>query len=96
MGAGHKLTGLVIETTAVQMIASMAVLIIPALAPEIAPDLGEPPGRIGFQVGLLYLAGTISSLFAGNAVRRFGGAPEGFAFIPLGGRTSNLKAHPAA
>ncbi|QQP93265.1 MFS transporter (plasmid) [Skermanella sp. TT6] len=66
------LFGVVAETTAVQTIASMAVLLVPAIAPEIARVLGVPASMIGYQIGALYVAAMGSSLVAGGLVRRYG------------------------
>lgn len=62
----------VIAATAVQTIVSMAMMILPAIAPRAAAALGVPSGVIGFQVSLMYGFATAISLVSGRLVRRFG------------------------
>jgi MFS family permease len=69
---GGGLLAVVAETTAVQMVASMAVLLVPAIAPEVARVLGVPASLVGVQIGVLYVAAMASSLVAGALIRRFG------------------------
>lgn len=71
-GTGRGLAGIVAAATLVQALASMAVLVVPALAPAIAAGLGVPGAVVGFQISLLYLAATLGSLFGGTLVRRLG------------------------
>ncbi|TCT06211.1 MFS transporter [Aquabacter spiritensis] len=66
------LTGLLAETLAVQCLGTTAILIVPALAPLIAPDLGVPTSMVGYQISLLYVAGMFASVIAGALVTRFG------------------------
>jgi MFS family permease len=58
--------------TAVQVIATMAMLIPAAIAPEIARSLDLPVSMIGFQISLAYVGATLASLGAGLAQRRLG------------------------
>ena len=51
--------------TAVQVIATMAVLIPAAVAPELARALDLPVSMIGFQISLAYVGATLMSLAAG-------------------------------
>jgi predicted MFS family arabinose efflux permease len=67
-----KLVGLLAETTAIQAVGTMAVLVVPTIAPKIAETLGVPASRVGFQISLLYLAAMFGSLFAGTLVVRLG------------------------
>ena len=67
-----NLVGLLAETTAIQAVGTMAVLVVPTIAPKIADALGVPAGRVGFQISLLYLAAMFGSLAAGTAVARLG------------------------
>ena len=68
----RRTLGLLAETTAAQALGTMAVLTVPAIAPEVAAALGVAPGLVGGQIGLVYLAATLSSLGAGSAVAAFG------------------------
>jgi predicted MFS family arabinose efflux permease len=67
-----SITALVAETMAVQAVGTLAVLAIPALAPEVARTLGVPTSQAGYQVGLVYAAATLFSLFASSTVAAFG------------------------
>lgn len=58
--------------TAVQVIATMAMLIPAAIAPEIARALDLPVSMIGFQISLAYVGATLMSLAAGLVQRRLG------------------------
>lgn len=68
---------LVAEATAIQMVASMAVIAMPAMAPLVAASLGLKESLVGLQVSLLYCAATLASLVAGGLVRRLGGCRTG-------------------
>ncbi len=67
-----KLAGLLAETTAIQAVGTMAVLVVPTIAPKIAEMIGIPAGQVGFQISLLYLAAMFGSLSAGTWVARLG------------------------
>src|SRR6266566_3794722 len=67
-----NLLGLLAETTAIQAVGTMAVLVVPTIAPKIADALAVPAGRVGFQISLLYLAAMFGSLSAGTSVARLG------------------------
>jgi predicted MFS family arabinose efflux permease len=71
-GARPSVPALLGETLAVQALGTLAVLIIPALAPTVARTLDVPTSTIGYQVALEYLAAVLASLFAGGAVAAFG------------------------
>lgn len=58
--------------TAVQVIATMAMLIPAAIAPELARALDLPVSMIGFQISLAYVGATLMSLAAGLVQRRLG------------------------
>jgi predicted MFS family arabinose efflux permease len=63
---------LVAETLSVQATGTMAVMAVPAIAPEIAHALALPVSHVGYQVGIVYCAATFSSLLASSAVAAFG------------------------
>lgn len=58
--------------TAVQVIATMGILIPAAIAPELARTLGLPVSMIGFQVSLAYVGATLMSLCGGLVQRKLG------------------------
>ena len=59
-------------TTGAQALATLAVFVLPVLAPAAAPDLGVPARWIGYQVAAVYLPAALVSALAGGALRRFG------------------------
>lgn len=59
-------------TTAIQILASAAVLVVPTMAPAVAGALGISASYIGLYIGILYTGAIIASLSAGNVVARFG------------------------
>jgi len=67
--SGFVLLGLV---TAVQLLATFAVLSLPTLAPRAAPTFGVGPEAIGLQISIIYLAASLFSNIAGVVVRRHG------------------------
>lgn len=58
--------------TAVQVIATMGILIPAAIAPELARTLDLPVSMIGFQVSLAYVGATLMSLCGGRVQRKLG------------------------
>ncbi len=68
----RRTLGLLAETTAAQALGTMAVLTIPAIAPEVGAALDVAPGFVGNQVGLVYLAAALCSLGAGSLVAAVG------------------------
>jgi predicted MFS family arabinose efflux permease len=63
---------LVVESTAVQTLVSLAMLALPAIAPKLAAELGLPSSLVGFQISLAYGGAMCTSLVAGSLVRRWG------------------------
>jgi predicted MFS family arabinose efflux permease len=59
-------------TLAIQSMVSMALLVMPVLAPTLAGVLGISPVYIGTYVALVYAAALVTSLAGGAAVARFG------------------------
>ena len=47
-------------TLAVQVLMSIALVALPVLAPEAAPDIGQPVSMVGLYVSLVYGVGTLS------------------------------------
>lgn len=60
--------------TAVQALATFAVLALPTLATRAAPAYGFGPEAVGYQISVAYLAGAVMSGMAGLVVRRAGAA----------------------
>ncbi len=79
------LFGLLAETLLVQVMGTTSVLVIPALAPLIAPDLGMPTSAVGYQIALVYLAAMTASILAGGLVTRFGPVRVGQVAMLLAG-----------
>lgn len=59
-------------TLAIQALASMAALTVPALAPEAALATGHSAKLAGVFIGLVYFGAMISSLLSGGLIDRFG------------------------
>lgn len=59
-------------TLAGQALASMAILILPAIAPTYAQALAVDPSLIGYQVSLMYAAAMASVAFGGSFVKIWG------------------------
>ncbi len=64
--------GALIGVTSVQVVATMAVMIPPAIAPALAEAFDLPVALIGLQVSFAYVGATMMSVAAGLAVRKFG------------------------
>ncbi len=54
--------------------ASMAVLVLPAVAPEVARDYGFDPSLIGYQISMVSFGMMITLTLLGNTTRRYGAA----------------------
>lgn len=63
---------LVVESTAVQALLSLAMLALPAIAPKLAAELGLPSSLVGVQISVAYGGAMCTSLVAGSLVRRWG------------------------
>ncbi len=57
--------------TLVQIAATMSVLALTSLAPEVAGSLGIGAHAIGYQISLIYFAGVFASAIAGSVVETF-------------------------
>lgn len=60
--------------TFAQMMIAMSNILLPTIAPKLAEALGVSPILIGYQVSLTFGVATLSTMFAGKAVLRFGAA----------------------
>ncbi len=54
--------------------ASMAVLVLPAVAPAVAHDYGFDPSLIGYQISLVSLGMVVTLTLLGSTTRRYGAA----------------------
>lgn len=90
--------GALAVTTSIQMVATTAVLVLGAIAPIVADEIGISAAAVGFQVSLIYFAGIFTSAIAGSLIATFGpvrieqvtlfGAAAGFLGIGLGHLTT--------
>lgn len=65
----------------------MAVLVLPAVAPEVARDYGFDPSLIGYQISLVSVGMMITLTLLGNTTRRYGAARTnqlGHALVAMG------------
>ena len=68
------LAAALVATTAAQGLATLAVFVLPVLAPLALPALGLPARLVGWQVALVYVLAATTSGFAGGALQRWGPA----------------------
>ena len=59
-------------TTSTQALSTLGVLALAAVAPRAASELGVNAALIGYQVGVTFLAASLSAVMAGGIVRRYG------------------------
>lgn len=64
----------VATVTWAQMIVAMSNILLPTIAPKLAEVLGVSPVMIGYQVSLTFGFATLTTMFGGGAVLRFGAA----------------------
>ena len=77
MSGTGRLDGLaaaLVATTGAQALSTLAVYVLPILAPAAARDLGVAPGLIGMQVALVYGTAALVSVASGRALVRLGPA----------------------
>ncbi|MBW8270036.1 MFS transporter [Caldovatus aquaticus] len=74
MRAAGGLAAALAATTAAQGLATLAVFVLPVLAPAATRELRIAPHWIGYQVALVYGAAAIGSVLSVGALRRFGPA----------------------
>lgn len=58
--------------TAIQIIATTAALALTAIVPMVVTDVGLDVHFVGYQISLIYVAGTLASAYAGRTIERFG------------------------
>ncbi|RVU06966.1 MFS transporter [Novosphingobium umbonatum] len=68
---GDSLAHALTTTTLVQIIATATALALPPIAPRVAQALGVDAHYIGFQISLIYLAGTFGSATSGTLLHRY-------------------------
>ena len=73
-GRSPSLAYLVWSLFAGHTMASMAMLVLPAVAPAVARDYGMDASVIGYQISLVGAGFVVSLLYTGNFSRRFGAA----------------------
>lgn len=59
-------------TLAIQVLVSMSVVTVPAMAPAVAAAIGLPVGYVGIFIAMVYGSSMFASLAAGPLVQRFG------------------------
>lgn len=63
---------LLAETTATQALGTAAILLVSAIAPEVADALGVPASFVGYQIALVYAGAMLSAFVAGALVATLG------------------------
>lgn len=74
MRAAGGLAAALVATTSGQGLVTLAVYVLPVLAPVATRDLGIAPHWIGYQVALVYGSASVGSVLSVGALRRFGPA----------------------
>src|SRR5450759_3706299 len=72
-GGGISLVALVVALTIGHGMASMALLVLPAVAPAVARDYGVDASLIGYQISLVGAGLLTALLLVGNLSRKLGG-----------------------
>jgi predicted MFS family arabinose efflux permease len=72
--ARNRALAVVLITTGVQMSVAMANIVLSTIAPKVAEDLGFEAAWIGYQVSLVFAAATVSTVYGGALVLRWGAA----------------------
>ena len=72
-GGGISLVALVVALTIGHGMASMALLVLPAVAPAVARDYGVDASLIGYQISLVSVGMLFSLVMFGNLSRKLGG-----------------------
>src|SRR5690625_2201247 len=60
------------STLFIQFLSALVLLTAPILAPIAANSIGTQAAKIGIYIGIIYSMATISSLFSGYLVERYG------------------------
>lgn len=63
-----------LTTAGAQALVSLSMLTLPAIAPEMARDLGVPARLVGWWISMAYGAAAVTSLMGATTVRRLGAA----------------------
>lgn len=83
-GMLHGLAAALVATTAAQALSTLAVFVLPVLAPAAARDLGVAPQLVGTQVAIIYAAASLTSLLSGALLARGGPARSTQAALAAG------------
>ena len=59
-------------TTSIQVMAALAALSVPAIAPAVAAATGQPASMVGTYISLLYVGSAAAALVSGSLVASFG------------------------
>ena len=70
----HGLAAALGATTGAQALATLAVYVMPVLAPTAAGDLGVAPELVGTQVAIIYAMAAAASMISGRVLARIGAA----------------------
>lgn len=81
-----------LATLGVQSLVSLCLFVVPVIAPRAADDLGVDPALVGAYTALAFAVGIVSSLAAGDVVRRWGAVRTSQACLLLSGAAAALAA----
>lgn len=81
-----------LATLGVQSLVSLCLFVVPVIAPRAAADLGVDPALVGGYTALAFAVGIVSSLAAGDVVRRWGAVRTSQGCLLLSGAAAALAA----
>lgn len=64
--------GALATTMTIQILSTVTAMALTGIAPLVAPEFGLPPHYVGYQISVIYAAGTIASALAGTLIQHRG------------------------
>lgn len=70
--AAPSIAGALATTTTIQILSTVTALALTGIAPLVAGDFGLEPNYVGYQISVIYAAGTVASAVAGTLIQHRG------------------------
>ena len=70
--AAPSIAGALATTTTIQVLSTVTALALTGIAPLVSPDFGLAPVYVGYQISVIYAAGTVASAMAGTLIQHRG------------------------
>jgi MFS family permease len=70
--ASPSIAGALATTTTIQILSTVTALALTGIAPLVSPAFGLAPHYVGYQISVIYAAGTIASAVAGTLIQHRG------------------------